>query len=50
MFDISERALSHQKKGVESVYDRWNYLPEIQNALEKLESLVLEIVTENPDN
>jgi integrase len=42
--DISERVLSHTIEGVEGVYDRWEYLPEKMDALEKLAALVDRIV------
>ena len=32
---IAERILSHKQRGVEAVYDRWQYLPEKRAALEK---------------
>jgi integrase len=42
--DISERVLAHVIPGVEGVYDRWEYLPEKRDALEKLASLIDRIV------
>jgi integrase len=42
--DISERVLSHTIPGVEGIYDRWEYLPEKLDALEKLAALVDRIV------
>lgn len=44
--DISERALSHAIGGVEGIYDRWDYLPELREAFDKLEAQILEIVQE----
>jgi integrase len=38
--DISERVLAHVIPGVEGVYDRYQYLPEKRDALEKLDALV----------
>ena len=32
---VAERILSHRQPGVEAVYDRWQYLPEKRDALEK---------------
>jgi hypothetical protein len=42
--DISERVLSHTIAGAEGVYDRWEYLLEKLDALEKLAALVDRIV------
>ncbi len=43
--DISERVLGHVIPGVEGVYDRWNYLSEKKEALEKLEAMIKRIVS-----
>jgi integrase len=42
--DISERVLAHVIKGVEGVYDRYQYLPEKRDALDKLTALVDQIL------
>jgi hypothetical protein len=42
--DISERVLAHIIRGVEGVYDRYEYLPEKRDALTKLAALVDRIV------
>ena len=38
--DISERVLAHVIPGVEGTYDRYEYLPQKRDALEKLAALV----------
>ena len=40
---IAERILSHKQMGVEAVYDRWQYLPEKREALEKWANFVLKL-------
>ena len=40
---IAERILSHKQRGVEAVYDRWQYLPEKREALEKWANFVLKL-------
>jgi integrase len=40
--DISERVLAHVIRGVEGIYDRYEYLPEKRDALEKLAPLVID--------
>jgi integrase len=42
--DISERVLAHVIPGVEGVYDRWEYLPEKRDALERLGALIDRII------
>jgi integrase len=42
--DISERVLAHVIPGVEGIYDRYGYLPEKRDALERLAALVNRIV------
>jgi integrase len=42
--DISERVLAHTIPGVAGTYDRWEYLPEKLDALEKLAALIDRIV------
>jgi integrase len=42
--DISERVLAHTIPGVAGVYDRYGYLPEKREALEKLAALIDRIV------
>jgi integrase len=42
--DISERVLAHVIHGVEGTYDRYQYLPEKRDALDKLAALVDKIV------
>ncbi len=43
--DISERVLAHVITGVEGVYDRYGYLPEKRDALDRLAALIERIVT-----
>jgi hypothetical protein len=38
--DISERVIAHTIPGVAGTYDRWEYLPEKLDALEKLAVLI----------
>jgi len=38
--DISERVLAHVIPGVEGVYDRYGYLPEKRDALDRLAAIV----------
>ncbi len=45
--DISERVLGHVIPGVEGVYDRHSYLDEKRDALEKLATMVDDIVRGN---
>ncbi|EQD80056.1 hypothetical protein B1A_01290, partial [mine drainage metagenome] len=40
---VAERILSHKQRGVEAVYDRWQYLPEKREALEKWTDFVLKL-------
>jgi hypothetical protein len=42
--DISERVLAHVIPGVEGIYDRYEYLTEKRDALERLAALVARIV------
>jgi hypothetical protein len=42
--DISERVLAHAIPGVEGVYDRYEYLAEKRDALERLAALIWGIV------
>jgi hypothetical protein len=42
--DISERVLAHVIPGVEGIYDRYEYLSEKQDALERLASLIERIL------
>lgn len=42
--DISERVLGHAIPGVEGVYDQYDYFDEKADALEKLNSMIAEIV------
>jgi len=42
---VAERCLNHKLKGVEGIYDRYDYLDERREALEKLACLVEPIVT-----
>jgi hypothetical protein len=42
--DISERVLAHVIKGVEGVYDRYGYLSEKRDALDKLAGLIDQIL------
>lgn len=37
---IAERSLNHKLKGVEGIYDRYDYLEEHKEALEKVTNLV----------
>lgn len=46
--DIAEHCLGHKIGGVEGVYDRHGYLPEKQEAFEKLAALVEKIVSPPP--
>ena len=48
--DISERVLGHVIKGVEGVYDQWEYAPERRAALEALAALLHRIVNPTLDN
>jgi integrase len=41
---IAERVLAHTVGGVQGVYDRWGYLPEKLDALQRLTALVVKIV------
>jgi len=43
--DISERVLAHVIPGVEGIYDRYEYLPEKRDALEKLAAMVESVVS-----
>lgn len=47
--DISERVLSHEIKGVEGVYDRWDYMAEKRDAIERLEKTIMRIITSGKD-
>jgi hypothetical protein len=42
--EIAERVLGHLPPGVRSVYDRWQYLEEKRDALEKLAAMVERIL------
>ena len=42
--DIAERCLGHGPSGIEKVYNRYSFVPEMRIAYEKLASLVAEIV------
>jgi len=46
--DISERVLAHVIPGVEGTYDRYEYLTEKRDALEKLAALIDRII--NPED
>jgi integrase len=48
--DISERVLGHVIKGVEGVYDQWEYLDEKRAALEALAALLDRIVNPPAEN
>lgn len=48
--DISERVLGHKQKGVEGVYDRYDYTKEKGDALEALASLMERILEGEADN
>ena len=43
--EIAERVLAHVIPGVEGVYDRYEYLPEKRDALEKLAAIVESVVS-----
>jgi integrase len=47
--DIAERALGHGPKGIEKVYNRYEYLPELRIAYEKLSALIAQIVDPQPN-
>ena len=44
---IAERCLNHKLKGVEGIYDRYDYLDERKAALEKVSTLIECYVTQN---
>jgi integrase len=46
--DISERVLGHVIRGVEGVYDRYEYIDEKREALAKLAAIVQTIVAPQP--
>lgn len=48
--DIAERVLGHTMQGVRGVYDRYAYLDEKRNALERLDALVRSIIDPPPAN
>jgi len=48
--DISERVLAHVIPGVEGIYDRYEYLAEKRDALERLAALIERIVNPPADN
>jgi hypothetical protein len=48
--DHGERVLAHVIGGVREVYDRFEYLAEKRDALEKLAALIERIVNPPPDN
>ena len=41
---IAERCLNHKIKGVEGIYDRYDYLKERREALEKISDLLTPII------
>lgn len=43
---IAERVLGHVQNGVEGIYDRYAYLDEKRNALQKLENLISAIISQ----
>lgn len=46
---LAEHCLAHTIKGVEGVYDRYEYIPEKRDAFQKLSDLIESIVTEETD-
>ncbi|MEC7310033.1 tyrosine-type recombinase/integrase [Vibrio crassostreae] len=43
---VAERCLNHKVKGVEGIYDRYDYLEERRSALNALSSLIIQIIYE----
>ncbi len=41
---IAERCLNHKLKGVEGIYDQYDYLPERKEALNKLSIMMQQII------
>ncbi len=48
--DIAERVLGHTMQGVRGVYDRYAYLDEKRDALERLDALIQSIINPPPAN
>ena len=48
--EIAERVLGHTIKGVEGVYDHYNYIDEKRDALERLAARLGQIVRSHPSN
>lgn len=46
---VAERCLNHKLKGVEGIYNRYDYLDERREALEKLEQILAPIVNNQPN-
>ena len=44
--EIAERVLNHQKKGMKRVYDRFAYLPQKRNAIEKWAKYLRDLLTQ----
>ncbi len=44
---LAERCLNHKLKGVEGVYDRYDYYEERKSALSRVTELVEPIINEN---
>jgi integrase len=47
---IAERVLAHTVGGVQGVYDKWGYLPEKLDALQRLAALIGKIIKPPPTN
>jgi len=47
---VAERCLNHKLKNVEGIYDRYDYLPERKEALQKLADLVAPMINPTPNN
>jgi len=45
---VAERCLNHKLKGVEGIYDRYDYLDERREALKKIAYLLVSIINLNP--
>ncbi|MEZ8410976.1 tyrosine-type recombinase/integrase [Vibrio splendidus] len=45
---VAERCLNHKLKGVEGIYDRYDYLEERKEALEKVTTLVKDYIATDP--
>ena len=41
---IAERCLNHKLKGIEGIYDRYDYFDERNNALSKLAQCIIQVV------